>query len=707
MRLTNLFLALTASLILAACSDKDTPLQDSLDTDNTVDTISNLDFGRNVIPFPNNILFVGSTDGTLNIPVTDATNFADPKVAMNAQDGFSTVTPITTGFTGAVDASSFPSAVRVYEVTTDPLTGVVLSVDRLLVYGIEFVAVLSSVDTTDSTMAILPLLPLKPKQAYMVVITNSVKSASGSPVGISGSYSLTHGLNPLHTGGVSNTPLLTDAQAQQLEPLRQATVLAETALSTFDQTASADIIISWNFKTQSTSDVLNVVKAITGAPSTTLLASTIDLDGAGALPAGRAGLNSLMYEGTITVPYYQTASASSSDPTALASIWKANAPAPSPPFAAGDTERNLTQFNPIPTVTAPLNIPLLVTLPATGTKPFPVVIFQHGITSNRTSLLGIADKLAAAGFAAVAIDLPLHGVMPGAAFYRSGEERTFDLDLVKQDPQTGDIILPAGGDGTTDSSGRHYINLQNMLNTRDNVRQSVADLFALRAAIPLLDADGGGADLDTNNVYFLGHSLGAIVGTTFVALEGGSSVKDSVFAFGGTSVVKILDGSSAFGPSIATGLAANNVVKGSSDYEAFMGAFQTVLDSADPVNYTTAAATGRGVLFFEIVGGNGSPSDLVVPNRVPDDNDSSGTIAAPLAGTDPQLALMALTTVNTSQSGTDLLLVTKFISGDHASILSPAADAAVTAEMQAQTVSFFENEGNVLTVTDPSVLQVP
>ncbi len=707
MRLTNLFLALATSLILAACSDKDTPLQDSLNTDNTVDTISNLDFGRNVIPFPNNILFLGSADGTLNIPVTDAADFTDPKVAMNAQDGFSTVTPITTGFTGAVDASSFPSAVRVYEVTTDPIIGVVLSVDRLLVYGIEFVAVLSSVDTTDSTMAIVPLLPLKPKQAYMVVITNSVKSASGRPVGISGSYSLTHGLSPLHTSGVSNTPLLTDAQAQQLEPLRQATVLAEIALNTFDQTASADIIISWNFKTQSTSDVLNAVKAITGAPSTTLSASTVDLDGAGALPVGFAGLNSRMYEGTITVPYYQTASASNSDPTALGSIWKANGAAPSPPFAAGDTEFNLTQFNPIPAVTTQINIPLFVTLPVAGTKPFPVVIFQHGITSNRTSLLGIADKLAAAGFAAIAIDLPLHGVMPGAIFYRSSEERTFDLDLVKQDPLTGDIILPVGGDGITDSSGRHYINLQNMLNTRDNVRQSVADLFALRAAIPALDADGGGADLDTNNVYFLGHSLGAIVGTAFVALEGGSSVKDSVFAFGGTSVVKILDGSSAFGPEIAAGLAANNVVKGTGSYETFMGAFQTVLDSADPVNYTTAAATGRGVLFFEIVGGNGSPSDLVVPNRVPDDNDSSGTIAAPLAGTDPQLALMELTTVNSSQSGTNLLLAIKFISGNHASIISPAADAAVTAEMQAQTVSFFENEGNVLTVTDPSVLQAP
>ena len=81
-----------------------------------------------------------------------------------------------------------------------------------------------------------------------------------------------------------------------------------------------------------------------------------------------------------------------------------------------------------------------------------------------------------------------------------------------------------------DSSGRHYINLNNLLVTRDNVRQSIADLFALTAAIPSIDVDGGGADLDGSNIYFVGHSLGAMVGTTFLALE--PNVKDAVLAFG-------------------------------------------------------------------------------------------------------------------------------------------------------------------------------
>ena len=134
-----------------------------------------------------------------------------------------------------------------------------------------------------------------------------------------------------------------------------------------------------------------------------------------------------------------------------------------------------------------------------------------------------------------------------------------------------------------------------------------------------------------------------------------------------------------------------------------------MVDSGDPVNHATTAAAGRGILFFEIVGDGtaSNPSDLVVPNTVPDGNDTSGTIAAPLAGTEPQLALMGLTQVNDSTAGTDLHVVTKYISGEHGSLLDPTPNPAVTTEIQTQAASFFRFDGNQLVVTDPSVLQAP
>jgi PKD repeat protein len=65
----------------------------------------------------------------------------------------------------------------------------------------------------------------------------------------------------------------------------------------------------------------------------------------------------------------------------------------------------VTRYNPLPVATAPLQIPVLMTVPnakaGQQSKPatgWPVVIFQHGITQNRTNLFLLADALSFAGF---------------------------------------------------------------------------------------------------------------------------------------------------------------------------------------------------------------------------------------------------------------------------------------------------------------------
>ena len=314
----------------------------------------------------------------------------------------------------------------------------------------------------------------------------------------------------------------------------------------------SEIVLSWSFTTQSIGDVLTAARGLVGTPTTsvTRIHGRSFRYGCRQDADGRSGY----FQGTIDLPYYLTASTGGvNDPTALGSFWK----------GAGGSF--LTQFNPTPVATATATIPLLITTPVTGSAPWPVVIFQHGITSNRTAVLGIADAMAQAGFAMVAIDMPMHGVDSGSPFYQTGKERTFDLDLVTQDAQGN--ITAAVPDGVTDSSGRHFINLTNLLNTRDNVRQSVADLFALAAAIPLIDVDTGGADFIGSNARFVGHSLGAIVGTVFLALE--PNVKAGVLAFGGGMLPKILDGSSVVRPEHRAGPGRQRVIKTTPDYESF------------------------------------------------------------------------------------------------------------------------------------------
>jgi len=390
-----------------------------------------------------------------------------------------------------------------------------------------------------------------------------------------------------------------------------------------------------------------------------------------------------VYAGSLTLPYYLTNGTTPTDP--LSKFWQ------------GASGSNLTQFNTTAVKTSDETVPLLLSIPKTGSAPWPVVIFQHGITSDRTAMLAIADALASAGFAAVAIDMPLHGLAPTSPLY-SGIERTFDLDFSNN---TTGAPLP---DGTADSSGTHYINLRNLAVTRDNVRQSTADLFALFDSLTFMDYDGGGADFDTANIYFIGHSLGAMVGTPFLALEPG--VKDAVLGMPGSGIAKLLDGSASFGPVISAGLADSGVIKGSADYESFMGAAQTLMDSGDPANYVSGAATGRGLLLFEVIGdGGGNLPDQVIPVNVLADA-PAGTIPAPLSGTDPLATLLGLTRLSsTNNAGSDQLAQIRFTAGDHRSLLDPTANATVTSVMQTAAAAFLASDGLSVTVSNTAVVE--
>jgi len=698
-------------LFLAACeSEPSDDLQDSI-VESTA--TSNFDLANSVIPFPNDLLFAGSTDGTINITGT----LTPPQIALNALDGFSTVAPMTTGFTGEIDSGSLNGdSIKLYEVTLSPTAaprnqgGAAVAINNELVYGVDYVGSVSSVDTSGESLAIVPLKPLNPSSAYYVVITNSLNSDDGNNMGVSSSYALTKVATPIVVGGVSQIPTLTDAEAAALEPVRQLISTSEATLGAFDSNLdTGDIILSWLFSTQAVGDVLTVARGLAGTPAInnlTAFAGDLFGMGAGVSPMGAANI----FTADITIPYYLTAP-SVGNPTAnLTKSWLA-----ANEFPPASGLFNLTGANPLPAKTADLDIPLMITTPRAIAAPWKTVIFQHGITTNRTTILAVADALALAGFAVVSIDMPLHGVDSTSPFYQAGKERTFEVDFATQDANGS--ITAAAPDGTVDSSGLHYINLTNLLVQRDNLRQSVADLFALNAAIPTIDVDGGGADLSTGatagEIYFLGHSLGAMVGTTFTALE--TTVKDAVFVFNGTSLPKILDGSASFSPTIVAGLAASGVIKGTADYESFLGAAQTAVDAGDPVNFATAAATGRGVVSMEIVGGNTSPSDLTVPNTVPDSNDSSNTVPAPLAGTEPSLALMGLTQVNSDQTGTDLHHSVKFVVGNHSSLLSPAADdfndaatnLAVTTELQTIAATFFATDGASVDITNDTLIAAP
>ncbi len=620
------------------------------------------------------------------------------KTALNALDGFSTIAPVSADFSSAIDAGTLVAGktVRLFQVNLSSIPGgAVTGIVRELTAA-EYTVGLSSVDTSQSKLVISPLQPLAPKTSYLVVLTTGIQSLSGQPAHAALPYALAQSTNPLADGsGNSQFTALSDAQAVALDPVRKLTNAAETAATSFDaQLPRSAIVLSWTFSTQSISDVLVAVrsKVQTDAPPVSAISTTP----VSVSPLGAADV----YVGTIDLPYYLAAATGKNDPTPLSTFW------------TGAGGSNLTRFNTQPVATTTIKIPLMVTVPRTPPKPaggWPVVLYQHGITTNRATLLAVADALAGAGFAAVAIDLPLHGLTGNEtdgtqAFYQPGLERTFDLDLI--DNTSG----AAGPDGVTDPSGSHFINLASPLSSRDNLRQAEADLLALTRALSVMDYDGGGADFDTTKIRFLGHSLGAIVGATFLALE--PTVGAATLAMPGGGIAKLLDGSARFGPQIAAGLAASGIIKGTADYEAFLASAQMAIDAADPINYTAAIAASRGIHLVEIVGGNSALPDQVVPNNV---LNVPGTVPSPTAGTDPLAVLMGMVKMSSSTAGTNLRAWVRFSAGHHGSLLTPKdaagqddpSSALVTTEIQTELATFLATDGATLTITDSSVIAAP
>lgn len=435
--------------------------------------------------------------------------------------------------------------------------------------------------------------------------------------------------------------------------------------------ADEDLVIAWSFTTQSISATLATLNAI-AQPKTFAVGnsglSTGDIPGID--PADRADI----YVGTLdAVPYYLDDAANANDfasqcigatpGVSCDGFWGNDgtvtagstafvpwtplgnydgdpdtpdtpAPCSGPPFNFQNTAPlSTTNCHRIPAERSQENLPVLLTVPNANsgqTKPvtgWPVVIFQHGITGNRTQALALAGAMASGGMVVVAIDLPLHGLVPADSvatcgslanndFYISGgAERTFDLDLVNN---TSGAYEP---DGIVDCSGTHMINLGSLITSRDNLRQAVADQIhlvkSLLAANPVnLDGDVDTDDIDETRIHFAGMSLGGIVGGTLLGVN--TDIKAASLNVPGGGIAKLLDASASFGPRIAAGLAgvafssdssgAGSPFEGTDTYETFNRFAQQLLDPADPINYAVAANAAHRIHLIEVIG------DTVVPN---------------------------------------------------------------------------------------------
>jgi hypothetical protein len=642
-----------------------------------------------ILPYPTDLYFNGSMDGTLNLPLFSANPTA---AAVNTLDGFSTTAPTTVRFSGAIDATSLnQGTVKVFEVVADPtLNLATVGFVAPLFYGVDYVADLApNIDAGGSILRIRPLAPLNPKSAYLVVLTRGIKSATGEAAVPDSDYADILAALPSCTA-------ITNPSLNGICQLVGANVaIASNAALGGLATAPADIALTFSFSTRSVSDTLAVVAAeATARPvfvNPVVLGTTQEL-----LSPSLPGVANVQ-AGTITLPFY-------SDPTApLTTSWIARE-APAVPGLDPES-RFLTRYNPRPLQRAEVTVPMIVTVPNACAKPptgWPVVIYQHGITTNRTTLLAMADALAAPKpaplpdvcYLAVGIDLPLHGVTDSMSpLFASPMNPLYNSESVTEQHFNLDVVTNSTGqppaDGIIDPSGLQFINLQSLPTSQANLYQAVANLLNLAKSVGSIDLDADGTpDTDPTQVQFFGWSLGAMTGTNFLAFS--NDAYSATLANPGGVITELLTESGSFAPVINGGLAAAGIPTGTTLYYDFLRNAQNVVDAGDPVNHAAMAAAMHPVLLFEVVGSASSPPDQTIPN----------------SATERLVAEMGLPSITTT-TGPDpagVSGVVRFNAGDHASIASPAASPQVTVEMQRELAAYTATQGALILISDPTVI---
>lgn len=713
------------------------------------------DASSGLFPYPTDGYFSGSDDGTLNIPAS--LQLFPRRADMNALDGWSTTASSFFRMSQAVrnDATMLNSSVRIIEVLTlrqptgpyapiapSPLRGA----NPVLLPGVDYSVRLSP--DGDALGTIVEIQWLKPLNAsagascppplpagaicgigYVVLVTNGVQNASGVAATPDVDYLAirTEAITELGRAQASGNPAtfvptcpgITDPTLKSLCTLTYTHLATGAQLPPPATVNPTSVILSYSFTTQSTRDALVRMAATRTAQPITAVPT--GLTTANLLPAGASPGWASVYAGSLQIPYFlspapaeyaapdSTCSLVASNPTRpntanpLLQPWTAAGPSTVPGISA--TSRHITRFNTEPEKKADLPIPMLVFAPSPaspggGVKPvdgWPVVIFMHGITGDRTNAAAIADAYASQGFAVVAIDQVLHGIVnpanpfyagaanPAAAlFYPAGtRERTFDIDCLTLG---GPVPLPAP-DGITDASGFNTIvvGVGASLVQRDIFRQIGSDLLTLVRSLPNLDLDGDGqGDIDTSRVHYAGQSLGGIVGPACICDE----VNSFYLNVPGGPYAEIARTSGSFAP-IVNGLLAflNPLLQpNTSLYSQFFRETLALMDAGDPVNYVASLAQNQSVVFTKVVG------DGTVPNATTDYViRTAGATKITAAGLNPVAA------------GAPRFVT--FLNGSHTSLLSPAASLAVTQEMQNHAVSLVATGGAAVNVANPSLLE--
>ncbi|RKG67382.1 hypothetical protein D7V80_16360 [Corallococcus sp. CA054B] len=601
-----------------------------------------------IVPFPNNLIRKADGSG-LDFPVPTTPGLQqDLFTGLNTLDGFSTTGATVSengDTTGVLDGTMYRVASDGPAPKLDPESladGVKFFKVNNLDKGTQPDVVTCLVNNTGDCgtsvgaegviavpqqLQIIPKAPLDGATEYGAVMTTDLKDEKGRNVAPSTAFALLRLANPVYDE-VNQKSLISSVPsdlAKLLEPRRKL------LKPYFDKVAApvkdgglgiprSKIALGWNFTTQSTTSVLQQLYTLPGGVYGTSVAPsyvfpiTAQVKGsmAGANPPFPSGNIGEIYEVMATTPWLLTGPFGTLNPG-----------------APRNTRYPFMLF--LPKEAAP----------ATG---YPVVVFGHGLTSNRTSAVSVANTLTGAGYAVVAMDAVYHGERtscvgsaavlptpnpvgddaacanpatqrcdndPQSVSYGRCVARTIETRAscaaaalppgVPGDVYCANIISPSqgrcmadnlceGGDFLRDKgvpaiSGWNFLNLGNLFTTRDNFRHHVVD-FAQLTRVLNSDELAAVVKLDAAQVDYVGQSLGGIMGTMSTAVS--PRVRRSVLNVAGGNLAGVLLTAESFEKqrtAFLLQLSQAGIKPGMPTFDTFISLANTILDPADARNY--------------------------------------------------------------------------------------------------------------------------
>jgi pimeloyl-ACP methyl ester carboxylesterase len=254
----------------------------------------------------------------------------------------------------------------------------------------------------------------------------------------------------------------------------------------------------------------------------------------------------------------------------------------------------------------------------------PVVIFGHGLVTERRFVLAIGDALAAKGYAVISIDFPYHGERSYCA--KGGPISVVDptdgslasLEPCQSGTTCNDVgkCVDAQGNGNKlakfpvldmpIATGAVFLEIEHISNSKDHFQQALIDLGALDRSLrkgtwqSLL-----GRPVDTSRIYYAGQSLGGIMGAVFLGTD--PDIQRAVLNVPGANLVPMFDDSTFFSAQMDAFFTRQNIERESYEGRRFVTVAKWFMDAVDPQHL--GPITGARSLMIQM-----ATLDFIIPN---------------------------------------------------------------------------------------------